>query len=194
MKEKEILLNHRPAEMKMADGFHLPKFVNIKPFGERPGWGEDNPILATRLIRDGWRFIQQGEVEYQSERAAIWVRIDPPEIWSKSGNKKSNSYELREEIKGLKERNGPWYAIDHSVINIKSGEKISLGRTDWADWCHSGDLLFAKEGKIWRLGFAQDVIHPLEQAKMLIDLQDREFTSNIAPESARRWGEPRDLE
>jgi len=52
-KEREILLNHRSAEMKLAEGFQLPKFVVVKPLGDYSGWGEDDPIHAQRLIRDG---------------------------------------------------------------------------------------------------------------------------------------------
>jgi hypothetical protein len=34
-KEKEIMLNHRPAEMNMAEGFHLPKFAGSCLYLER---------------------------------------------------------------------------------------------------------------------------------------------------------------
>jgi hypothetical protein len=187
-KEKEIHLNHRPAEMKMAEGFQLPKFVVIKPLGEYSGRGEDNPILDHRLTRDGWKLIQQGKTKIHKSGAPVWISIDPPEIMAKSHPESGNRYELREKFKGINETNGPWYVIEHSVVNRESGEKISLGRTDWADWCHSGDLLYAKQGRIWRLGFERGELQPLEQSKMLIDLRDRVFTPKEAPEGARRWG------
>ena len=31
------------------------------------------------------------------------------------------------------------------------GETVSLGRTDWADWDGNSDLLYAKDGKMFRL-------------------------------------------
>jgi hypothetical protein len=187
-KEKEIHLNHRPTEMKMAEAFQLPKFVVIKPLGEYSGRGENSPILDYRLIRDGWKLIQQGKTEENRLGAPVWITIDPPEILAKPHPKSGNPYQLREMTKGIHENNGPWYVIEHSVVNSESGEKISLGRTDWADWCHSGDLLYAKEGRIWRLGFERGELQPLEQSKMLIDLRDRVFTAKEAPEGAKKWG------
>jgi len=186
-REGEILLNHRPAEMKMAEGFQVPKFMVINPLGEYSGRGEDNPILDHRLIRDGWNRIQQGKTKQHKLGAPMWITIDPPEIWAKRRPKDGNPYEIREVIKGIHERNGSWYVIEHVVLNTKSGEEFSLGRTDWADWCHSGDLLYAKEGKIWRLGFGRRNLRPLEQAEMLIDLSGRVFTPKEAPEGAKKW-------
>jgi hypothetical protein len=186
-KEKEIMLNHRPTEMNMAEGFHLPKFVDIKPLGQYSGRGEDDPIHATRLIRDGWRYAQQGIFQEHNWSAPISYTSDPPEIWAKP-RKNNDSYELRQFVRGIHEKNGPWYVLEHSLVNTRTGENISLGRTDWADWCHSGDLLYAKEGKIWRLGFDRGTIQSIDQARMLIDLRVRVFTPKEAPEGANKWG------
>jgi hypothetical protein len=186
-REGEIHLNHRPEHMKMAEGFQLPKFVVIKPLGEHAGRGEDSPILDMRLIRDRWKLIQQGKTKENKQKASIWITVDPAEIWAKPHPKNEKPYEIREELKGIHERNISWYVIEHSVVNTKSGNTLSLGRSDWADWCHSGDLLFAKEGKIWRLGFNRRNLKPLEQAEMLIDLRDRVFTPKAAPEGAKKW-------
>src|SRR5215813_4344083 len=94
-KEKEILLNHRPTEMEMAEGFQLPKFVVVKPLGDRSGWGEDDPIRAHRLIRDGWKTIQQGKYQTHKLGAPTWITIDPPEIWAKPRPQEGNPYEIR---------------------------------------------------------------------------------------------------
>src|SRR5215471_196971 len=161
-REGEILLNHRPEHMKMAEGFQLPKYVVVKPFGDRPGWGEDNPIHAQRLIRDGWKIIQQGNSQYHKIGAPMWVTLDPPEIWAKPRPHDGKPYEIREKLLGIHQNNGPWRVIEDSVINTKSGEEFSLGRTDWADWCHSGDLLYAKEGHLWRLGFDRKNLKPVD--------------------------------
>lgn len=186
-KEGEILLNHRPAEMKMAEGFQLPKFVVVEPFGDRSGWGEDNPICEQRLTRDGWKKIQHGKEKQHKLGAPTWITIDPAEIWAKPRPKEGKPYEIREKITGIHERNGRWYVIEHVIVNTKSGEEFSLGSTDWADWCHSGDLLYAKEGRLWRLGFDRRNLRPLEQAEMLIDLRDRVFAAKETPEGAKRW-------
>jgi hypothetical protein len=187
-KEKEILLNHRSAEMKLAEGFQLPKFIVVKPLGDYSGRGEDDPIRAQRLVRDGWKNIQQGKSKEHKLGAPMWITIDPAEIWAKPHPLNGNPYEIREKLTGMHERNGPWYVMEHIIVNNESGEEFTLGRTDWADWCHSGDLLYAKEGRLWRLGFNRRNLSPLEQAEMLIDLRDRVFAHKESPQGAKQWG------
>ena len=97
-------------------------------------------------------------------------------------------YELQMHILGIGERDGPWYIVDHVVKDTKTGSTTMLERTDWADWCHSGDLLFAKEGRLFRLGFTgKGVLKELTTAKLLIDLNDRTFTALAAPAEAKQW-------
>ena len=185
--EKTILLNHRAAEMQLAEGFSLPRNLQIKPFGERPGWGEDSPIVDARLKRDGWRRVQDGEVIEHGIGASIWVEFSPPMVWSRQ-DPQSRRYELQMHIHGLHQRDGPWYVIEHFVSDRETGSRISLGRTDWADWCHSGDLLFAKDGNIFRLNFsATGVLAELNTARLLIDLSDRSFKDVMPSSEARQW-------
>lgn len=185
--ESEILLNHRDDEMTLADGFKLPKEIKIKPFGARPGWGEDNPILDTRLIRDGWSLIQSGESTEHKLGAPIWIEFNPPIVWSKL-NPMKHDFELREAINGLHERNGSWYITEHLIVNKNSDEAISLGKTDWADWDRNGELLFAKDGKIFRLGFNENKKpNRVENAKLLIDLSERKFEPKETPSEFSVW-------
>lgn len=185
--ENEILLNHRTEEMALADSFKLPKELKIKPFGERPGWGEDSPILDTRLIRDGWTFIQNGESIEHKLGAPVWIEFDPPIVWSKLNPIKHN-FELRQAISGLHERNGAWYITEHFIVDKNSNETISFGRTDWADWDRNGDLLFAKDGKIFRFGFSENnKLNRVEDAKMLIDLSERKFEPKETPSEFGAW-------
>jgi hypothetical protein len=184
--EKEILLNHRENEMTLADGFTLPKFVRVAPLGIRPGWGEDSPIIDVRLNRDGWRLVQPGETIEHKMNAPVWIELEPPQIWSRMNPKKARSYELRALTRAIYERNGAWYVTEHIVVQEKPGNSFSLGKTDWADWCHSGDLLFSREGKIFRLRFDQrGELLPITEAKLLIDLSDKKFEAKQAPEEAK---------
>jgi hypothetical protein len=41
LSENRIELNHRTSEMELASGFSIPKSLRVRPFGKRPGWGED---------------------------------------------------------------------------------------------------------------------------------------------------------
>lgn len=187
-REKEILLNHRNNETALADGFKLPRWVVVKPLGEYSGRGEDNPIIDQRLMRDGWNMTQQGEIVTHGSKARLSWEFNPPEIWSKVNPLRGRNYELQELTHGLHERDGPWYMIEHLVTDRNSNKTISLGRTDWADWSADGDLLFAKEGKIFRLGFGKDgSLFPAEDARLLIDLTERKFERREAPTDVKSW-------
>lgn len=189
--EHTILLNHRAAEMQLADGFTLPRKLQVKPFGRGPGWGEDSPIVDARMNRDGWRMVREGEAVERRRGASIWIEFSPSIIWSKR-HRQWRRYELQQHIHGLRLRDGPWYVVEHLVNDLDTGSTISLGRTEWADWCHSGDLLFAKEGKLFRLGLsAEGVLSELNTSNLLIDLSDRSFKEVIAPSEAVEFADKR---
>jgi len=187
--DAEILLNHRANEMLLAQGFQLPKEISVSPFGERPGWGEDSPIIDERLERDGWRFVQRGTAVKHELGDPLWIELNPPKIWSKvSPSKSRGSYELQQFTNGLHERDGSWYVTEHFVVDRTSQAKMPLGRTDWADWDKNGDLLFAKDGKIFRVGFNEGApSNLLSDAKILLDLSNRKFATKDAPAEAKTW-------
>ena len=183
--DQQILLNHRAAEMQLAEGFSLPPNIHVKPFGERPGWGEDNPISDARLSRDGWQMMQEGEAIQHSLGDAVWVDFKPALIWTKQRGR----YELEMHIHGIHERDGPWYVVEHFVKDKNTGSTVELGRTEWADWCRSGDLLFSRGGQLFRLGFSDTgVLNDVSSATLLIDLSDRTFRELAPPSEATQWG------
>jgi len=187
--EERILLNHDSATMDLAEGFRLPESVYIQPFGPRSGAGEDDPIDAYRLKRDGWVLQQAGASHIQKAAGASpWIEYDPPVIWSRLRPGEDGRWELRKVLHGIKEQDGPWYVIEHVLVIKLRGEEISIGRTEWADWCHSGDLLFAKEGRLYRLGFDDaGELRPLSEARQLIDLRGETFVPRPPPEEAKSW-------
>lgn len=186
--ENEILLNHRPNELELADGFKLARNVRIKTLGTHSGWGEDNPIWDKVLIRDGWHQSQDGKANRHGLRSPISWTIDPPLVWAKRNRKGKGEYELQMQIKGMHVRNGPWYSIDYLVVDRVNNLLFKLEATDWADWCHSGDLLFAKDGKLFRLDCGHiGTSDELESARLLIDLSDRQFKQVTAPIEAKQW-------
>lgn len=180
-----ISLNHRESEMELASELGLPKNFSIRPFGERPGWGEDNPIWAERLFRDGWRFVQDGETIEHGRGSELWISFEPPEIWAR--NDRSGRYELRMVIRGLHKRDGPWYVVDHEIIDLSSGENRSLEETSWVDWCYNGDLLLARGGGLYRLKFNDGELAPISELRKLIDLSDRKFEALESPMESRQW-------
>ena len=181
-----ILLNHWGNQMQPAEDFSVPNWLRVEPFGDRSGRGEDNPIWAERLSRDGWVRVSEGKT---TERAGadVWIDFDPPVIWEKPHPNWPERYALRMKILGLKEKGGPWYVCDHDVADATSGEVYAFARTDWADWSHSGDLVFTKHGAIHRVICGPSALADLHQPALVADLCDRTFTARKAPSDAARW-------
>jgi hypothetical protein len=187
-KERKLRLNHGDHEMTLADGFTVPSKFSVEKQVVYAGRGEDSPVFDMRLNRDGWKNVQTGEEIMRELSASVFVEFKPAIVWSKTGAASRGRYELQMHIRGIKERDGPWYILDHLVKDTTDGATIALERTDWADWCHSGDLLFAKDGGLFRLGFSREgVLNELADAKLVIDLNDRAFTELVAPAEAKQW-------
>jgi hypothetical protein len=187
-RENEIRLNHREGETTMPDGFRLPARVCVEPLGLRSGWGEDSPIEDTRLKREGWIKAAEGEqIRHGINRPIAWV-MNPPLIWKKDNPKSGSKCELQMHIKGIGEKNGPWYVIDYVISRGESpGPVASLPATDWADWDHNGDLLFGKAGRLYRVSCSSNEAFDISKAKELIDLRGNKFKNVESPVEAKQW-------
>jgi hypothetical protein len=157
-----VQLNHWSNQFALAEGFSLPKRMKVDQF--QAGGGEDDPIWSARLSRDGWILISQ---------KFIWEKADP-----------TSRYVLRMTLRGMMERGGPWYVMDYAVVDAETGEERRFDRTDWADWSHQGDLLFTKNGAIYR---AKCGDYGLGEPVLVMDLADRKFVNREAPPAALRW-------
>jgi hypothetical protein len=181
-----IALNHRAGEMTLAEGFSVPRWLKIRPFGERPGWGEDDPVWSIRLERDGWALVSVPTGTKDDYGAKVWLEYSPALIWRRPNPAYPKRYSLDMAITGIKERSGPWYLTEHSVIH-ENGQLDKLGRTDWADWSHSGDLLFAMDGCIYRVSCKRGALADLEGAIKIADFRKLAYEPKKAPDDATRW-------
>jgi hypothetical protein len=172
--------------MTLATNFTVPRRLRIEPFGKRPGWGEDDPIWWNRLARDGWSLVSYPTGTTNQLGAKVWVEFNPAITWRKHHPKSPKRYSLEMSITGIKERDGPWYMTEHSVVK-DAGYLDKIGRSDWADWDRSGDLLFAMDGCIYRTPYQDGTLARLEDAKKIADFSKLKFEARIAPEKALRW-------
>lgn len=186
--EDEILLNHSAVDFRLAKGFTIPETVRVREFGVQSGEGEGEPIMARRLTRDGWVHEQKGNPIYDKTGSSLWTEFTPKDIWFKN-HPKGYPFQLRMVTHGVHQKRGPWYAMDHVVRSNQSGDSELLLRTsDWADWCHSGDLLYAMDGGIYRLGFdSHKALRPISDARKLIDLRGLSFVARPSPFEAKDW-------
>ncbi len=186
--ELTILLNHREGEMKLADDFFLGKNVKVRPFGEHAGWGEDDPIYHTRLIRDGWYVVQEGRVKKPDWYAKIvWV-YQEPRVYEKKSPKSKTGLALHMRIKGINEREKSWYLIDHEIVSNDGNSVLSLPRTSWADWDSNGDLLYADAGKLLRLPYSNKPENfNTDNVKEIADFNDLKFEEKAPPKEVLKW-------
>ena len=181
-----LALNHRSGELKRADGFSIPKWLKLEQFGNRSGWGEDDPIDSARLKRDGWELVEYPTKTKDDFGAKVGVEFSPPIRWRKPNPKWPKRYSLEMSIVGMNEKDGPSYLIEHSVRRDLEGTD-NIGRSDWAEWSHSGDLLFAMDGCIYRAPCKDGNLVTLEDAAQIADFSNLRFEPVQAPAEFRRW-------
>jgi hypothetical protein len=186
LSQHRVALNHRAAEMKIGEGFSIPKWLRVEQFGKHPGRGEDDPIWSERLIRDGWVLISYPTATKDNFGAKVWMEFTPPITWRKRNPKWPKQYSLEMSITGIRERDGPWYLTEHSVLRNEA-DLDKIGRSDWADWAQSGDLLFAMDGCLYRVPCEGGVLAPLEHAIRIADFSNMKVEPREAPDEARSW-------
>jgi hypothetical protein len=187
--QNTLLLNHPALQRRLADGFAVPSTISVRPL-PLAGRGEDDPIHARRMRRDGWTLIQEGREVRGSAAGRVSYRFDPPELWAKGGPAARARWQLRMYTDGVHERQGPWYVTRFGLGDLAAGREIALGRADWADWAPSGDLLLARAGKILRIRIPRRSLTAADvwaAARELVDLSSLAFEPREAPPEARRW-------
>jgi hypothetical protein len=137
--------------------------------------------LSQRLLRDGWKLRQAPGGSGEQPKARIWHEFTKKAIWAKS----SGSWTLEMLVAGIHERDGSWYVLEHRVLDAQGRVVLDLGRSDWADWSRSGELLFAREGRLYRV--VVDGKSGPGTPEELIDLRDLKFEPSVAPPPATVW-------
>lgn len=180
--ERTILLNHGGLQRELADGFNVPRSVTVNPLGIHAGRGEDNPIWSTRLARDGWQLKRKGKYRENKGRPRLWIEYIEKEVLAKP----LGTWTLEMMFAGIRETDGPWYVFEYRVSDQHGNVVLDLGRTDWADWSRDGDLLFAKDGCLFRSRMNKRT--GPSPAEKLIDLSGLKFEPVAPPPEATRWG------
>jgi hypothetical protein len=181
--ERIIQLNHGKYETELAEGFSVPNTIAIEEPHDWAGRGEDAPIYPTRLARDGWTLQQEPTIKenkYDSKASKIWIEYPKNEIWTKDCGR----WRLSMRILGLHEWGGATYVVEHDIVDKDGNVVISLGRSDWADWSRSGELLFAKNGCLFRIKANKSGLSKPEQ---LIDLASHKFRELAPTPMALQW-------
>lgn len=186
-----LRLNHQSSQSKLADGFVLPRRFRITSFGAHSGRGEDDPVMSTRLSRDGWTEsgTQSTVIDNYKRASRFGWLFDPPLVSEKSVRvHKRTSFTLRKSLHAVNEYQGRWYVETAELIDQTNRVLHTFGRIDWADFDHNGDVIFGKGGCLFRL------VSPATQSyggafapQLIVDLNAMEFEP-VAPSAwARNW-------
>ena len=181
---EQIELNHGPGRPSLAAGFSLPGTLRIKSVDDPPGWA-DEPIWFAHLERNGWKQIVRPTETIEAPRGKLWRRFVPPVTWQKRNPRYGKHYSFRLEIEGIHEEAGPYWITEYSVL-LDNGI-VPLGRTDWADWSRNGDLLYAQDGRLFRVRCKGGKLSSIEDRVELVDLRPLQFEAVAPPEEALRW-------
>jgi hypothetical protein len=149
--------------------------LRVRGLGERPGSGEDNPILSMRLERDGWVFIKaETHTQEHGEKSGsrLWLTFDPPVRRLKAIS--GGDLKLQVSWHGLKERDNRWYVESMEILG-PGGTERSFGRVDWVDLDHNGDVLFSAEGMLKRARVWQGSVGIEAEVRVIADLNDMKF-------------------
>ena len=184
--EYTLLLNHCEGEDSLDDNFHLNKNMKVRPLGEHSAKGGDNPVYHTRLIRDGWVLKQQGTYsEYQLKGPMRW-ECPVPLIYEKTISREKKVLALQMQLRGVGERQGDGYVLDHEVLDEQGNSLLKLPRTSWADWSNDA-LLFAEKGSLFRLPWSRHDPFNRKHARELANFGNLRFEAKAAPRCATRW-------
>jgi hypothetical protein len=164
----------------------VPKWLKVEQFGNRPGWGEDDLVYFARLEPDGWELVEAPTKTKDDFGGRVWIEFSPPLRWRKRNPKWPKRHSLEMSIIGIQEKDGPWYLVEHAVTR-RHDQTDNIGRSDWADWSRSGDLLFGMDGCFYRAPCKEGVLVALHDAAKIGDFSQLHFEPIQASSEFRRW-------
>jgi hypothetical protein len=178
--ERTIAINSH-CGLTPSEGFVVPRDIRVVPIGRWMGRGEDDPIRSVRMKRDGWLLVDEGECTDHRFGERYRYEFTRPERW----HKRLGPLTLERRLLGIGEQDGPWLARDHRVLDAEGEIVLDLGPSDWADWSHSGELLFARAGQVWRSAPVRG--ERMKEPEVLLDLRAMRFEQVPPPREALDW-------
>jgi hypothetical protein len=146
-------------------------------------------VEQARLVLSGWRFTQRKE--YGKGTAPSDLKLAVPEIMSRPlDDPKRPRFELHRTVEGYgpEKHIMPFRIMRAEISDMKEGTRRDLGRIDWVDADHKGDVLWSARGCIFRLaGPTRQGMDITAEPKLVADLNDMTFEAIEAPRSALRW-------
>ena len=185
-RERQVALNHKPEDMELASGFRLAKSMQVRPYGDYPGRGEDHPIYHSLLTRGGWRLTDEGDAGENSSKGRLAWSYVRPQVYEKTI---AQGLRLTMSLKGVGQRDGAWYWTDYRVSGEGDQPLIEIDHADWADF-DGADLVYAKDGCLYRFSKSDMTRRAAGkdcEPKLIGDFRARRFEPVAAPRRATKW-------
>jgi hypothetical protein len=185
--KRHLGLNHPSQKMALGKDFQQPRSIRVEPVAPWAGRGEDSPINDIRMSRDGWRAPSSAHAVTTPPKSDVWMPLEKPVIAEKPfqpGDRKPLL--LRSALTAIGRKGGRWYVEDFSIHEADGRLLHAIPDCCWADWDDNGDLLFAIDGRLFRLkrgGLERGEADLTGKAKLVADLTANAFSNVAAP----RW-------
>jgi hypothetical protein len=172
--ERTVWLNHKLEEAKPHPS-HLPKGLRVVP---NPGaHGEDDPIYAERLTRDGWELRQAWDCEYAGGNRGF--RTNTPEVRVRQHpSEPTIGLRMERYLRGYR------YSEIFRVEGAEVHRDVPLAGADAAHWDRRGRLAVLHQG---RLLTAELDGHRIERPRVVADFTEDRPAELEAPPSAKAW-------
>ncbi len=178
--ENSVVLRLGNSESQIAPEFVLPKEFAINK-------GTENSRGKTlHEIKYGWNLEQGSEVKRDTSDG-VYRNGFHQGSYLKTNPVSPQSLLLKMTIYDSMSRNN--YNSNFEILNANQTTLYKISDSNWADWGHNGDLLFAKDGKLFRILFSQLPLTPDSKscAVMVKDLNDSKFEEVLTPPWAKSW-------
>ncbi|MBK9618045.1 MAG: hypothetical protein IPO31_02525 [Candidatus Obscuribacter sp.] len=182
--EHSIVLTQSAWDSYLAHGFTMPE--NFKTQSVSTNTPANN-CYENRLVRDGWVEIDRQVID-PSDRSSPVDRFDLQVIHRKA-NPVGTAQHLSIEMTSRGYLSSNPDDSTFAIVGLDRALLHKLASANWADWGHNGDLLYAANGKIFRVLLAQLPASPVDNldANTLANFTDSRFKTLEAPDWAKSW-------
>lgn len=162
--ERDVLINQPSGFEKSAIRIEKPG-IKVESLDSSLSISQ-NEMLKLRLNRDGWLKTESKWTESFCKRFKYSDGVEVL-IYQWFQNNKTNYF----------------------VADKEENAIVTVDGADWADFDKNGDLLFARDGKVFRLAHINEApyLPPIENAKELLDLSKYSFEEVPPPSWAKKW-------
>ena len=177
-------------QFELLPGFKLPKRFRVQPFeNNSPVYNCD--VEQSRMVLSGWRFIQRAVWGRATSDPEAGLPFAQPEVKARAlDDPKRPRFELRRFVDGYvpSRVQGTSRIMRAEIHDLQTATDRAIGRVDWVDADHKGDVLWSQAGKLFRLaGPARRAMKIDAEPKLVADLNDMAFEAIEAPKRAMKW-------